>query len=121
MSEKPMKRAGSESHPVAPGTLTPELRAQLETIAALPDDAIDTADMPEVRDWSGAERGRFHQPLKQAVTIEIDADLIDYFRAHARDGGYQAAINRALRASMLRNLRRQLAPDARGGRHRAKA
>lgn len=40
--------------------LTPEQRAELETLAALPDEDIDTSDAPELLDWSRAERGLFH-------------------------------------------------------------
>ena len=37
--------------------LTPEQRAEIEALAALPDDQIDTTDIPETLDWSGARRG----------------------------------------------------------------
>jgi hypothetical protein len=37
--------------------LTPEQRAELEALAALPEDKINTAAAPEQRDWSGARRG----------------------------------------------------------------
>ena len=39
--------------------LTPEQQAELEALAALPEDEIDTKDIPEQRDWSGAKRGVF--------------------------------------------------------------
>lgn len=78
--------------------LTPELKAQLEAIAAMPDDTIDLSDMPEVTDWSNWTRGKFYRPVKQQVTLRLDADLIAWFKA--RQGGargYQTAINAALR------------------------
>ena len=34
-----------------------EQLAELRALAALPDDAIDTSDAPELLDWSGAKRG----------------------------------------------------------------
>src|SRR5712692_9052189 len=34
--------------------LTPAQQAEIDALAALPDDQIDTRHMPEVRDWSGA-------------------------------------------------------------------
>ena len=40
--------------------LTPELLAESERLAALPDDSIDLSDMPEVTDWSGWKIGRAH-------------------------------------------------------------
>jgi hypothetical protein len=35
-------------------------------LASQPDDTIDASDIPELADahWSGAERGRFHRPIK---------------------------------------------------------
>lgn len=37
--------------------LIPEQQTELEVLAALPEEEIDTRDMPEVRDWTGARRG----------------------------------------------------------------
>lgn len=37
-------------------------RAQLARLAKLPDGAIDTGDIPEIRNWSGAKRGVFYRP-----------------------------------------------------------
>ena len=78
--------------------LTPAQQAELEALAALPDDHIDTRDMPEVRDWSGARRGLFFRPIKQQLMLRIDADVIAWFKEHTPHGeGYQTRINRALR------------------------
>lgn len=38
---------------------------ELELLAVLPDDAIDTSDAPELLDWSGAKRGLFYRPVKR--------------------------------------------------------
>lgn len=75
--------------------LTAKQKAQLEVLAALPDEQIDTDDIPEVRGWSGAKRGLFYRPLKQQITLRLDADLIDWFKNNGE--GYQTSINRALR------------------------
>ena len=78
--------------------LTPELKAQLEAIAAMPDDTIDLSDMPEVTDWSNWTRGKFYRPIKKQVTLRLDADLIEWFKAQQGGArGYQTAINAALR------------------------
>ena len=78
--------------------LTPAQQAEIEALAALPDDKIDTRDMPEVRDWSEAQRGLFFRPIKQQLTLRIDADVIAWFKRHTPHGeGYQTRINRALR------------------------
>ena len=85
--------------------LTEQQQAELATLAALPDDAIDTSDIPEVSDWSKARRGALYRPVKQQLTLRIDADLIAWFRASAQDGsdGYQTRINAALREYVERH------------------
>jgi uncharacterized protein (DUF4415 family) len=78
--------------------LTPEQRAELDVLAALPEDHIDTRDMPEVSGWSGARRGVLYRPLKRQITLRLDADLIEWFKTRRRKSeGYQTNINRALR------------------------
>jgi uncharacterized protein (DUF4415 family) len=68
-------------------------------LAALPNERIDTADIAEQLDWSGARRGVFYRPIKKQLTLRLDADLIEWFRTRADSGeGYQTRINRALRA-----------------------
>lgn len=74
-------------------------REELARLAALPDDRIDTTDIPEApeENWVDARRGRLYRPVKQAITIRLDADVLSWFREHAPDGGYQSEINRVLR------------------------
>jgi uncharacterized protein (DUF4415 family) len=74
------------------------IQAEIEALAALPEDQITTDDMPEVQDWSGAKRGQFYRPLKQQITLRLDADLLEWFKHHhLPDEGYQTSINRVLR------------------------
>ena len=78
--------------------LTPEQRAELKSLATLRDEAIDTSDAPELFDWSGAERGLFYRPVKQQLTLRLDADVVAWFKRHTTSSeGYQTRINRALR------------------------
>jgi uncharacterized protein (DUF4415 family) len=78
--------------------LTRKQLAELKALASLPDDAIDTSDAPELPDWSGAKRGLFYRPVKQQLTLRLDADVVTWFKDHATtDEGYQTRINRALR------------------------
>src|SRR6266446_2447776 len=78
--------------------LTPEQRAELKSLAALRDDAIDTSDAPELLDWSGAKRGLFYRAVKQQRTLRLDADVVAWFKSHTTSNeGYQTRINRALR------------------------
>jgi uncharacterized protein (DUF4415 family) len=78
--------------------LTPEQRSELKSLAALPHEAIDTSDAPELLDWSGAKRGLFYRPIKQQLTLRLDADVVAWFKSHTSSSeGYQTRINRALR------------------------
>lgn len=79
-------------------SLTPEQATELQALAALPDDRINTRDIPEQKDWSGARRGLFFRPVKKQLTLRLDADLIAWFKGRAPSGeGYQTRINSALR------------------------
>ena len=86
--------------------LPPHLQAEAERLAALPDDSIDLTDMPEVLDWSKAERGKFYRPVKQQLTLRLDADVIHWFKTHAQGGGYQTRINQALRDYVAQRARK---------------
>ena len=78
--------------------LTKEQKAEIQALAALPDGQIDTSDITEILDWSGAKRGLLYRPVKQQITLRLDADVIAWFRANAPGGrGYQTEINRVLR------------------------
>ena len=79
--------------------LTREQLAELKSLAALPDSAIDTSDAPELLNWSGAKRGVFYRPVKQQLTLRLDADVIFWLRQHGK--GYQTRANALLRAAML--------------------
>jgi uncharacterized protein (DUF4415 family) len=79
--------------------LSDEEREQLAELALLPDAAIDTNDIPEApaENWVDARRGRLYRPIKQPVTLRLDADVVTWFKEHAPSGGYQTEINRVLR------------------------
>ena len=51
--------------------LTDKQKAELDALEALPDDQINTSDIPEVLDWSDARRGLFYRPVKQQITSRI--------------------------------------------------
>lgn len=54
--------------------LTDEERAELDALEALPDDQIDTSDIPETLDWSGAKRGLFYQGVKRQRPVDGGAE-----------------------------------------------
>ena len=86
--------------------LPSDVEEQIRALEALPEDQIDTTDAPEILDWSDARRGVFYRPVKQQITLRLDADIIAWFKACAPDGqGYQTDINGALREHVQRRAR----------------
>lgn len=77
---------------------TEQQRRELEALAKQPDSEIDTSDIPEITDWSQAVQGRFYRPVKEKVSIRLDADVLAWFKAHHPK--YQTALNEALREYM---------------------
>ena len=71
---------------------------ELAALAAMPDGEIDTSDIPEITDWSKAVVGRFYRPVKETVTIRLDADVLDWLKQGGK--GYQTRVNKILRAVM---------------------
>ena len=85
---------------------TEEQEGEISALAPLPDEKIDTSDVPEILDWSGAKRGLLYRPLKQQITLRLDADVLAWFRANAPGGrGYQTEINRVLREHARQAIR----------------
>jgi uncharacterized protein (DUF4415 family) len=107
VSAKLSKKARSEVLDVIWNSLPEEQRARIVATAAMPEDLIDTSDIPEVLDWSGAARGKFYRPIKRQLTLRVDADVVDWFQKQAPKGGYQTAMNRVLREAMLRGRRKR--------------
>ncbi len=75
-----------------------EQRQRLAKLAIASEEP-DMSDIPEAPPgaWATAEVGQFYRPRKEAVTIRLDADVLDWFRQSAGGRGYQTAINAALR------------------------
>jgi len=72
--------------------------AEFAALARKRDEDINTSDIPEVKDWSGAVIGKFYRPLKEAVSIRLDADILAWFKGQGT--GYQTRINEVLRKAM---------------------
>jgi uncharacterized protein (DUF4415 family) len=103
MKPKPIKgRPGMVEYRREPGDLlTKRQKAELERLAKMPDHEIDTSDIPEWTEemWKNAVRGKFYRPVKKAVSLRLDADVIAWLK---KDGeGYQTRANRLLRERML--------------------
>jgi uncharacterized protein (DUF4415 family) len=83
------------------GAIDPDLTAaQLAQLRALGNRKIDTSDIPEApaENWPAAQRGRFFRPRKEAISIRLDMDVLDWLRR--RGPRYQTEINRILREKM---------------------
>jgi uncharacterized protein (DUF4415 family) len=93
-----------ELDPLRPKPLTAAQKAELKALAALPDDQIDTTDIPPASDefWKNAVRNPFYRPLKQQLTVRVDADVLAWLRSAGR--GYQTKLNAILRKAMVRDV-----------------
>ncbi|HEX8814214.1 MAG TPA: BrnA antitoxin family protein [Terriglobales bacterium] len=87
-------------------TLTARQKKELALLVALPDDQIDTSDIPELpaSAWKNAVRGRFYRPIKQAVSMRLDADVVAWLKKQGK--GYQTRANCILRQRMLSEMTR---------------
>jgi len=100
-----MKRKSTvtyEIDPDRPAPLTAAQKVELAALAALPEDRIDTSDIPPLSDtfWHNAVHNPFYRPVKQQVTVRVDADVLAWLRSTGR--GYQSRLNDILRQAMLR-------------------
>jgi uncharacterized protein (DUF4415 family) len=86
--------------------LTTAQRRALTALASLPDDKIDYSDIPPLteRFWNNAVRNPFYRPIKQQLTVRLDADVIAWLRKQGK--GYQTRLNGVLRSAMLKDLRK---------------
>jgi uncharacterized protein (DUF4415 family) len=94
-----LKRTGQQP-------LTAKQKRELKALAAMSDGEIDTSDIPELPPgaWKDAVRGRFYRPIKLAVSMRLDADVIAWLKRQGK--GYQTRANSILRQRMLDELRR---------------
>jgi uncharacterized protein (DUF4415 family) len=86
--------------------LSAKQKRELTAIATLPDDQIDTSDIPELPPaaWKDAVRGRFYRPVKQSVSLRLDADVVAWLKKPGK--GYQTRANYILRERMLAEMRK---------------
>ncbi len=80
--------------------LTPEQKKRLDALAALPDDQIDTSDLPELPNMEWRPRtvyvGLMPGPgRKKSVTIRLDEDVVKWFKRQGK--GWQTKMNWVLR------------------------
>ncbi len=77
------------------------IRKELTALAVMSDRDIDFSDLPVTteQDWKGAVRGKFYRPVKQQLTVRIDADVVEWLKGQGK--GYQSRLNTILRSAML--------------------
>lgn len=80
--------------------LTAAQKRELKELSTMAEQNINLSDVPEQRDWSDARRGLFYKPVKQQLTLRLDADVVAWFKRQGE--GYQTKINAVLRKHVHR-------------------
>jgi len=86
--------------------MTPARKRKLAQIAARPDSEINFSEIPPLKEsfWKNAVRNPYYRPVKQQLTVRLDADVIAWLRQHGK--GYQTRLNRLLRQAMLEDFKK---------------
>ena len=68
---------------------------------AIPDNQINTADIPEITDFSGFEpmHPEYFKPKKEQISIRFNSILVDHFKSMGK--GWQSKVNDFLMESYL--------------------
>ncbi len=75
--------------------LTKKQIAELNYLASMPDELIDTSDISEQTNWQNASIGRFYSATHQS-SVKLDDDILAWFK-DKNGRHYQKMINQALR------------------------
>jgi uncharacterized protein (DUF4415 family) len=78
--------------------LTKNQAKQISALKRMKDEDIDFSDIPEL---TGNEKfivGKFYRPVKESLTIRVDADVLAWVKSSGK--GYQTRINTYLREAM---------------------
>lgn len=91
---------------LADSPMTPARRRRLARLAKRPDSEIDFSEIPPLKKsfWKNAVRNPFYRPVKQQLTVRLDADVVAWLRRQGK--GYQTRLNRVLREAMLEDIRK---------------
>ena len=98
------KKLISKTLPDAP--MTAARKRKLIQTAAKADADIDFTDIPELTEdfWKNAVRNPYYRPVKQQLTVRLDADVVAWLRQQGR--GYQTRLNQVLRDVMVADIRK---------------
>ena len=91
---------------LADSPMTPARKRKLSALADRPDSEIDFSDIPPLKDsfWKNAVRNPFYRPIKQQLTVRLDADVVAWLRREGK--GYQTRLNQVLRQAMLKDIKK---------------
>lgn len=87
-------------------SMTAARKRKLAQPAAKADADIDFTDIPELTEdfWKNAVRNPFYRPVKQQLTVRLDADVVAWLRQQGN--GYQTRLNQVLRDVMVADIRK---------------
>jgi uncharacterized protein (DUF4415 family) len=93
---------------LADSPMTVGRKRNLAQVAARPDSKIDLSEIPRLKEsfWGNAVRNPFYRPVKQQLTVRLDADVVAWLRNPGK--GYQTRLNRALREAMLADIKKSV-------------
>ncbi len=91
---------------LADSRMTPARKRKLARLAERPDSEIDFSEIPPLTEsfWKNAVRNPFYRPVKQQLTVRLDADVVAWLRRQGK--GYQTRLNRLLRKAMVEEIRK---------------
>ena len=100
-----MKKLVSKT--LANSPMTPARKRTLAQFASRPDSEIDFSEIPPLDEgfWKNAVRNPFYGPVKQQLTVRLDADVVAWLRHQGK--GYQTRLNQVLRATMLEEIEKR--------------
>jgi predicted DNA binding CopG/RHH family protein len=106
-STKPVERSVTLAE-IATRPLTRTQRNRIAALADLPEDQIDTTDIPEVTSTTGWVRNPLYRPLTQSITIRLNAPDIAVARSLSKKRGlpYQTFIRQLLHEALEREVAR---------------
>jgi len=89
---------------LADSPMTSARKRNLAQLAARPDSEIDFSDIPPLKEsfWKNAVRNPFYRPVKQQLTVRLDADVVAWLRQQGK--GYQTRLNQVLRKAMIEEI-----------------
>jgi uncharacterized protein (DUF4415 family) len=82
---------------LADSPMTPARKRRLAQLAKRPDSEIDFSDIPPAKEsfWKNAVRNPFYRPVKQQLTVRLDAHVVAWLRQQGEGLPDQAKLGAA--------------------------